>query len=317
MKYLEDDFAFNAGHGSVLNKQGKVEMDAILMDGRTLNFGAVAGVGNISNPISLARMVLERTEHVMLIGEGANQFAREMGMPEIDPTELVSEKQLKNWEQFSKYRSVVNVSFNTAVTVPKMLHTTNQEDTNKAGKERKRTHPSLEGGEPEETAMTFPAEKQAKQDEVADQLSPEESGHDTVGAVAIDLNGDIAAATSTGGITLKLLGRVGDSAMVGSGAYCDNNTGGVSCTGHGESIARVLLAHRALSLVEFCQEEPQQALEKALKYMLKHTSGRGGMIMVDKEGRIAKSFSTSRMAWASVDQFGTMESGIDDPRLCI
>ncbi len=281
MRHLEDDSAFNAGHGAVLNAQGKVEMDAIIVDGSTLNFGAVGAVQNISNPVSLARMVMEKTEHVLLVGEGANVFAREMGVPEVDPSELVSEEQKKIWEDFNMYGSVVEAQMNIV--------------------------DSVDG----------PAEGKAKDPTVmvTREIQPEKKGHDTVGAVAMDLNGDLAVATSTGGIALKRPGRVGDSPLIGSGAFCDNSMGGVSTTGHGESIARVLLAQRALSLVDSCgEEDPQRVVGGALEYMLRHTGGRGGLIAIDKKGRIIKSFSTVRMAWASVDQSGTVQAGIDGPR---
>lgn len=277
VRCMEDDCTFNAGRGSVLNAEGKVEMDAIVMEGSSLKFGAVAGVRNISNPVSLARMVMERTEHVMLVGEGANRFAREMGVEEVDPSELVSKNQRKIWEEFNKYGSVVSTQMN-------------------------RVAPKERAGPEKDNAgvVDIPAEHR---------------GHDTVGAVALDLNGDLAAATSTGGITLKRPGRVGDSPLVGSGAYCDNSLGGVSCTGHGESIARVLLAQRALSLVETCgAEDPLQAVGRALEYMLTRTGGRGGLIMIDGKGRLIKGFSTVRMAWASVDQTGRVQAGIDEPQ---
>lgn len=271
MKSLEDDPTFNAGHGSVLNIAGEVEMDAIIMDGRTLSFGAVAGVRNIANPISLARMVMEKTDHVMLAGKGANDFAKEMGIPGVDPQELVSESSRKRWEEYNKYKTVVKDIFND----PK---------------------PSGTGGGGDD-------------DDVG--------GHETVGAVALDLEGNLAAATSTGGISLKKVGRVGDSPLVGSGAYCDNEVGGVSCTGHGESIAKVLLANKALTLVEMDGEKPQRALERALECMLRRVGGRGGMIMVTKKGEIAKCFSAQRMTWASVDQNGKLELGLEGPKLSL
>ena len=268
VRCLEDDPTFNAGHGSVLNAIGEIEMDSIIMDGRNLKFGAVAAVQNISNPVSLARKVMEETDHVMLVGKGANQFALEAGIPEVDPTELVSSAAKQAWEDFKKYKTVVRDSFN---------------------------HPT----QPTPTSVAS------------------EHSHETVGAVAVDLQGNFAAATSTGGITLKRVGRVGDSPLVGSGAYCENEIGGVSCTGHGEPIAKVLLAKRALSLIEFRGLSAQNALEQSLEYMWRHVGGKGGMIMISKSGDIAKSFTTPMMSWASVDQKGILESGLREPRLVL
>ena len=225
----------------------------------SLNYGAVGGVRDISNPVSLARMVMEKTNHVMLIGEGANLFAAEMGVPKVDSSELVTPESKKKCEEFDGYKNVVSEVFNT------------------------------------EKAVT---------------------GHDTVGAVAMDTKGNIAAATSTGGITLKRVGRVGDSPLIGAGAFSDNNLGGVSCTGHGESIAKVILAYRALTQLpssKGCGSEGvglEEALVESLGYMLERVGGRGGMIGISRSGVIAKHFTTPRMSWASVDKDGIMKSGI-------
>ena len=222
----------------------------------TLGYGAVAGVKGISNPISLARMVMDKTSHVMLIGEGAKQFAAEMGIPTVDTSELITSKATKIWEDYQKYDTVVS----------------NVYEGNLA--------------------------------------------HDTVGAVTLDLKGNLAAATSTGGITLKRVGRVGDSALIGSGAYCDNNLGGVSCTGHGESIAKVLLAYRALSQLQNSSSagsvrvDLEQAFENSLGFMSERVYGKGGMIGISKDGTIAKHHTTTNMSWASVDQDGVMKSGV-------
>ena len=221
----------------------------------TLNYGSVAGVQNISNPVSLARMVMEKTNHVMLIGQGANEFAWEMGVPKIDPLELVTEQSRTMWEEFKRYGQVVSL-INTG------------------------------SGASHET-------------------------HDTVGAVAIDLKGNLAAATSTGGIMLKKAGRVGDSPLVGCGAYCDNDIGGVSTTGHGESIAKVVLAQRALNLIQSQGLTPNGALAKSLKFMWNRVQGRAGMIMITKDGEITKCFTTDTMYWASINKLGVLESGME------
>lgn len=266
VRILEDDPAFDAGHGSVLNEIGEIEMDAIIMEGRDLKFGAVAGVKSVANPVSLARLVMEKTDHVMLIGEGADKFARDMGIPEVSKEELVSEIARKEWESHTRFNTVVRDCFYTAGDAVNGVH----------------------------------------------------CGHDTVGAVALDLSGNLACATSTGGITMKRVGRVGDVPLVGCGGYCDSDVGGASCTGHGESIARVTLAHRAVELLR-AGVEPQAAVDSALEYMRKRIGGRGGIILLDKEGRLAKGFTTERMAWASVDLEGKVESKVEnlDPKLLL
>lgn len=250
-------------------------MHVIVNSIETLNYGSVAGVKNIANPVSLARKIMERTEHVMLIGQGANDFAREVGVTEVEPEKLLSAEAKRKWEDYMKYNKVVSDIFNDPKTA-----TSNQ------------------------ASQQIPLTEAELHD------------HDTVGAVALDLAGNLAAATSTGGISLKRVGRVGDSPLVGSGAYCDNEIGGASCTGHGESIAKVVLANRVLNLLQSSQGgnsplSAAEAVEKSLEFMLQRTGGRGGLIMITSEGEIAKNYTTQRMAWASVNKNGVPESGIE------
>ena len=221
-------------------------------------------------------MVMEKTDHVMLVGPGANIFAQEMGVPEVDPFELVSKEVKEEYERFKQYSTVVHDLFDFKLPSSS-------------------SHTGGQGG-------SLPGESV-------------QSGHDTVGAVAIDLKGNIAAGTSTGGISLKRVGRVGDSPLVGSGAYCDNGSGGVSCTGHGEQIAKVLLAQHALTTLQSKKSDGssslgESVLKQSLEYMLERVGGRGGMIMLTKEGDVAKCFTTKRMAWASVNKRGELESGL-------
>ncbi|XP_034041413.1 isoaspartyl peptidase/L-asparaginase [Thalassophryne amazonica] len=184
---MEDNAVFNAGCGAALNTAGEVELDAIIMDGRTLGAGAVASVKNIANPVSLARTVMEKTDHVILTGKGANLFAESIGVATEPTDKLVSELQMKQWKKHKNYAAGVVENFNS------------------------------------------------------------KWAHDTVGAVAVDCAGNVACATSTGGIHQKMTGRVGDSPIIGCGGYADNFRGAVSCTGHGESILKVTLASRILS----------------------------------------------------------------------
>ena len=260
VKVLEDDYHFNAGHGSALNIEGEIEMDAMIMEGKESKLGAVGGVWGVSNPVSLARLVMEKTEHTMLVGQGAKQLADEQGLPHLTTQDLMSPEMKLKRERFNEYDRVVGSTFN------ELQH-----------------------------------------------VNPNDPGHDTVGAVARDMFGNIACATSTGGITLKRTGRVGDSPLIGCGGLADNDRGGVSTTGHGESITRVTLASRVLSLLDKLSIE--EAIEQALKYMEAKTGGRGGLILVTKDGEIGKGFTTKRMAWASIDKNGILQTGIDGPNI--
>ncbi|XP_014664627.1 PREDICTED: isoaspartyl peptidase/L-asparaginase-like [Priapulus caudatus] len=250
VRALEDDPIFDAGTGSVLNDAGKIEMDAAIMDGTTLNSGAVACVQNIKNPVTLARKVMENTHHCLLVGEGANEFAEKIGIPVVPTEELVSEL-----------------------------------STNKLK--------FCEGNYDDRVGHAFKATNINKHKKHA------QGEHDTVGAVAVDPHGNVAAATSTGGITAKMVGRVGDSPLIGLGCYGDSDTGGVSCTGHGESIMKVHLASRIIMYMETGMSA-QDATELALDYMYRRTEGAGGAIVLDNKGNVGLHFTTDFMAWAYV-----------------
>jgi L-asparaginase / beta-aspartyl-peptidase len=224
---LENDPVFDAGIGSHLNRDGHIQMDAILMDGVSLKSGAVVAVERIRNPIRLARLVLERSEHMMLAGDGAELFARENGLGLCDPAELVTAREAQIWSE--KSGNLANFG--------------------------------------------------------------------TVGAVAFDSQGNLASGTSTGGTLYKYPGRVGDSALIGCGCYADNLSSAISCTGHGESIMKLVLAKRACDFVG-SGKPAQEAADAAVSLLRTRTSGRGGLIIVDREGRVGAAFSTPNMAYA-------------------
>jgi len=232
---LEDDPAFDAGVGSHLNRDGRVQLDAILMDGRTLKAGAVAAVERLRNPIHAARLVLERSEHLLLVGPGAEQFAVEMGVSLCNPSELVIAREVERWY------------------------------------------------------------KQKHQASVGPALRARSAG--TVGAVALDAQGNLAAATSTGGTAGKYPGRVGDSCLIGCGCYADNGTGAVSATGYGEHIMKVVLAKTVSDLLG-AGVVPQAAAEKALATLGERTQGTGGLIVLDKSGHVGAAFTTPNMVHA-------------------
>ncbi|XP_036618201.1 isoaspartyl peptidase/L-asparaginase [Trichosurus vulpecula] len=236
---LEDDPEFNAGNGSVLNEDSQIEMDASIMDGKNLSSGAVSSIRNIANPIKLARLVMEKTNHSFLTDRGAACFAKNMGIPVIPGEKLVTERNIKRLkkEKVEKTNFLTDMDKNTG----------------------------------------------------------------TVGAVALDRNGNLAYATSTGGTINKMVGRVGDSPCVGSGGYADNEVGAVSTTGHGESIIKVNLAR----LVIFYMEQgksPQEAADAALCYMKKRVKGLGGVIVIDRTGEWAARWTSVSMPWASAKE---------------
>jgi len=234
---LENDPVFDAGTGSHLNRDGRVQLDAILMDGRTLKAGAVCAVEQLRNPIQVARLVLERSEHMMLAGAGAEQFAVEMGALLCNPSELVVAREVEHWYKLKHESDAARGHFTGS-----------------------------------------------------QQLG-------TVGAVALDAQGNLAAATSTGGTACKFPGRVGDSALIGCGCYADNRTGAVSATGYGEAIMKVVLA-KAVSDSLAAGLAPREAAEKALAVLRERAAGTGGIIVVDTTGRIGAVFTTPNMAHA-------------------
>ena len=224
---LEDEPVFDAGIGSHLNRDGKIQLDAILMDGITLKSGATVAVERIRNPIRLARAILEKSEHMLIAGYGAEQFAVDNGIELCDPNDLIIDREAQLWTSLSR----------RAVSL------------------------------------------------------------DTVGSVALDAAGNLAAGTSTGGTLHKYPGRVGDSALVGCGCYADNAASAVSTTGHGESIMKVVLAKTANDFVA-SGKTPQAAADTAIHLLTNRTKGRGGLIILDHEGRIGFAFSTPDMAYA-------------------
>lgn len=246
---MEDDPTFDAGVGSVLNRAGDIEMDAIIMDGETLALGAVGAVRGITNPVQLARLILQDTDHSLLVGEGARRFADLKGM------RLCAEAEL---------------------TVPREVE-------------------------------RFKKLQQKKDYKLSENFTPNPMG--TVGAVAIDQAGNVAAATSTGGAHFKLPGRVGDSPLVGSGAYADNLTGAASATGHGESIMRVVLCKTATDALARGMT-PQQAADAAIQLMQDRVNGYGGLIIVDSQGRTAFAHNTPHMAVAWADADGNIHARI-------
>lgn len=242
VKILEADPTFDAGKGAFLNAIGEIELDAIIVDGATLNFGAVAAVQNILHPVSLARRIMEQTEHCFLVGKGAQRFAREKNVPELKPEELLTPRELEFYEKI-------------------------------------RSDPGFYTRKP---------------------FEPKPNG--TVGAVALDIHGNLAAATSTGGTPRKLPGRVGDSPLIGAGAYADNQLGAASATGWGESIMKLLMSKTACDLLN--SHSAKVAAEMAVDLLRDRVNGWGGVILIDRNGNFGFAHNTTKMAFAYAESSG-------------
>lgn len=245
VRIMEDDPTFDAGKGSFLNLWAEVEMDAIIMEGRGLESGAVAAVGNVRYPVSLARKVMEETDHILLVGEGAKAFAQRCGI------ELCATEELLVGRELRRYRAL---------------------------KKKKRFKP-----------RTI--------------FEPKKTG--TVGAVAIDGEGSLASATSTGGVPKKFPGRVGDTPIIGSGAYADNPAGAVSSTGWGESIMKVLLAK---TICDYMAQGSTAlvACRRGVGLLKRKAGGLGGAIAIDRRGNVGFGYNTPHMALALVDGRGRL-----------
>ena len=249
---LEDSPHFNAGRGAVFNAEGKNELDASIMDGKTRNAGAVTGVHNIRNPILLARAVMEHSRHVMLMGEGAELFAREQGLA-FEPDEYFHTD--FRWKQLEAARA--------------------SED-------------------PRTTLLSESAEY----------------WYSTVGAVALDQDGNLAAATSTGGMTNKRWGRIGDSPIIGAGTYADNRSCAVSATGHGEYFIRQTVARDICARMQYRGDSLETAARQVVMEDLVEMEARGGIISVDSAGNLALVFNTPGMYRAQVDTSGHLKVAI-------
>jgi beta-aspartyl-peptidase (threonine type) len=271
---LEDDPTFDAGKGSFLTSDGRVQLDALLMDGGRMKAGGVACVERLRNPIQAARLVLEQSPHVYFVGAGAEEFALSHGMPLIDNAELVLDRE--------KIR----------LQAAKERHAAGLADATFSG---------LEDDKSPETAISRLAATQS--DEPAEFHS-----HDTVGAVALDAAGNLAAGTSTGGTLNKTPGRVGDSSLIGCGCYADNLSAAVSLTGWGEPIMKLVLGKWAVDRVA-AGTAPELATRDAMDYLYRRLGGHGGIILLGPDGRFGIAHNTPAMAWGIAVE-GNLQTGL-------
>jgi L-asparaginase / beta-aspartyl-peptidase len=253
IRILEDSPLFNAGKGAVFTADGKNELDASIMDGKDLRAGAVAGLHRVKNPISLARKVMENSPHVMMVGDGAEKFAKEQGI------ELVSPKYFWTQSRWDSLQKIIK----------------------------------------EEKAK----EKKGKQVSEFRQPTSRNERYGTVGAVALDKDGNLAAGTSTGGMTYKKFGRVGDAPIIGAGTFADNNTCAVSATGWGEYFIRLGVARDISTQIEYRGLPIQNAADTVME-KVKNLGGDGGVISIDKFGNIGISFNSEGMYRAYINKEG-------------
>lgn len=284
VRVMEDDPAFDAGVGSVLNRDGLVELDAAIMDGATLRSGAVAAVRGVRNPVTLARRVLE-SEAVLLVSHGAERFAEAVGVERCADEDLIVPRERVRWEELRRLE---------AFRAPDAFQRPPGEIAGQRG--------IVWGGSDRETAYAPSLHTPLHR------LRIEHPG-DTVGAVALDRYGNLAAATSTGGTPFKLPGRVGDSPVIGAGLYADVQTGGCSSTGWGESIIKVLLAKTATDLLG-AGHAPEDAARMAIERLEQRVNGLGGVILLDMRGRVGFAFNTPRMAYAYRVEGGEIVTGV-------
>ena len=247
---MEDDETFDAGRGSFLNRDGKVQLDALIMDGGTLRAGGVGCVERIANPVRAARKILSESPHDYFVAEGAERFAAEHGIVLCRNEDLIIPREVERLREY------------------------------------------LARGEDHREDIFAPA-----------------ISHDTVGAVALDRDGNIAAATSTGGTLAKAPGRLGDSSLIGCGCYANNESAAASTTGWGEPIMKLVLAKWAADRVE-SGSLPEWVAQEAMNYLKQRVNGHGGMILLDAQGRFGIAHNTPRMAWA-IRTTQKQEAGID------
>ena len=261
IRVLEDSPLFNAGKGAVFTYEGRNELDASIMEGKTKKAGAVAGVTIVKNPITAARAVMERSPHVLLIGRGAEVFATKQGLEIVDPSYFWT---LPRWKQIER--------------------------------RWRRTKP--------------PSDKQSAAEPASAEGDDRQWG--TVGAVALDPHGNLAAGTSTGGTTAKMFGRVGDSPIIGAGTYADNDGCAVSCTGQGEYFIRFAVSHEINVLVKYKGLKVEDAVGQVINRTLKEAGGDGGAIALDAHGRYSSANNTDGMYRGWITRDGKVETRLWD-----
>jgi len=248
---MEDDETFDAGRGSFLNRDGKVQLDALIMDGSTLRAGGVGCVERLRNPVRAARKILSESPHVYFVAEGAEKFAAEHGIALCKNEDLIIPREIERLREYQAAQANAKTA----------------------------------GSKPDGNDLFAPVDHDPA------------ISHDTVGAVALDRNGNIAAATSTGGTLNKAPGRLGDSSLIGCGCYANNESAAVSTTGWGEPIMKLVLAKWTADRIQ-AGNLPEWSAQEAMNYLKQRLNGHGGIIVLNPEGHIGIAHNTPRMAWA-------------------
>ncbi|RKG83508.1 isoaspartyl peptidase/L-asparaginase [Corallococcus sp. CA049B] len=289
IRVMEDSPYFNAGKGAVFNHDGVNELDAAVMDGKTRMAGAVAGVHHIQNPIDLARLVMEKSPHVMMVGDGAEAFARSQGMPLVDAKYFYTEER---WQGLQRAL---------------------EQEKAKGAPPAEQGQPSTQGqppAAPVQPPASAPQPGQPAQPQPGSSLTPGvdpitgDHKFGTVGAVALDMDGNLAAGTSTGGMTNKRFGRVGDAPIIGAGTYADERCA-VSATGHGEFFIRYTVARDICARVEYQDLPLPEAANYVVHDVLVKAGGEGGVIAMDRQGHVAMPFNSSGMYRGYISEDGT------------
>lgn len=255
---MENSPLFNAGKGAVFTHHETNELDASVMDGKTLNAGAISGVTTVKNPIDLAVAVMDKSEHVMLSGKGAEQFAGEQGIEQVDPSYFYTERRFRSLQRTKERQAKID--------------------------------------------------KEATMKKVAYAKDPfiKESKFGTVGCAALDKYGNLAAGTSTGGMTNKRYNRIGDAPIIGAGTYANNATCAVSSTGWGEYFIRAMVAHDISALMEYKELSLQEAAKEVIQKKLPDLGGTGGIVAIDNKGEVALEFNTAGMYRAHMNSKGEL-----------
>jgi L-asparaginase / beta-aspartyl-peptidase len=301
---LEDDPTFDAGRGSFLTSEGKVQLDALLMDGATLRAGGVACVEHLRNPIQAARLVLDKSPHIYFVGAGAETFAQSHGIALIDNSELVLDRERIRLKEAQERLAAGQPDQTFSGPLAQDDKSPETAAQHRAEEQASKVGLGFSPGINEfDSTWALAPEVSSPSEEPQALADPKFDSHDTVGAVALDQYGNLAAGTSTGGTLNKAPGRVGDSSLIGCGCYADNHSAAVSLTGWGEPIMKLVLGKWATDRVSQ-GVTPELAAQQAISYLFARLGGHGGIILLGPDGQFGIAHNTPGMAWGIANKQG-------------